>query len=94
MYSRSKDDEGRRARREPQDRRHRPLLGRVRLDVWIEGHDRSLQYSLRFCMAQERELKARNWAGGLDCLVFSTRDDTVVFEADIKTFFWVQSSKS
>lgn len=42
-------------------------------------------------MAQERELETRNRAGGLDSLVFSTRDDTVVFETNVEAFIWVQS---
>ena len=42
-------------------------------------------------MAPNRELETKNWGSCLNCLVFSTRDNTVVLETNIEAFVYVQS---
>jgi len=94
VYLRSKDDERRRPRRKPHDRCHCPLLRRVRLNVWIVGLDHPLQCYQGFHVGQERELETVSWGDGLNGLVFSARDNTVVFETNVEAFVLVASLKS
>ena len=42
-------------------------------------------------MAQERKMKAGDRRSGLDGLVFSTRDDAVVFETNVEAFIRVET---
>jgi hypothetical protein len=45
-------------------------------------------------VVEERKMEARNWRSGLDGMVFSTRDDAVVFETDVEAFIRVETVKS
>ena len=94
VYLRSKNNKRRGPGREPHDRRHCTLLCRVCLNVRIVGCNRLLQRYLGFYVGQERELETVYWGSGLDSLVFSARDDAVVFETNVEAFIRVGSSKS
>jgi len=45
-------------------------------------------------MGQERELETVSWGDGLDGLMFSARDNTIIFETNVEAFVPVASLKS
>ena len=94
IYLRSEDNERRGSRREPHDRRHRPLLRRVRLNIRVIGHNCFPQCRLGFYVGQEWELEARNRGGSLDGLMFPARNDAIIFETNIEPFVQVESLES